>query len=465
MKGIAHSRLYKKGFLPLAKFALAGFLFVGVLCFIRLFLCEPTLGWDEAEQAVIAQQLSAGYSAQPPLYYWLQYFVFRGLGISLFSIALLKYSLVFLCFYVYHQICCFYCQNRLLSWCATLSWVLVPNIGIDLLPHRTHAIVSLLAACLTWLWLIKPSDLAKPLWYAGLGIIIGLGFLSKANYLLFLITLLVSAMTLEEFRAKLVQKAIFISLFFACLVSAIYWLWLIDNFAAGTASAFKLSLSNKTLNNGILQFLKTCLIYGISIAILSIFFPFWREKPRANPANRLLWRYHSVVLPLLLLFIVLANLHDFKTHWALSLFFLIPLFALSWLNKANYPKQAAKHYLIVCLIVQLIILGAWAKRSYRLANFPLEQLVESIKKEKLPRLTLVSPSHWLLGSLMLNFPEQRGFLLHPSLLNKPLPPGKLLLVWKGSKVPAWTDALVPPGPGRQIKKLVKERRVIAGYAY
>ncbi|CDZ77083.1 hypothetical protein BN59_01362 [Legionella massiliensis] len=456
---------YFKACLPFVRFACIGFLFVGALCLLRLFVCEPTLGWDEAEQAVIAQQFSAGYLAQPPLYYWLQYLVFQCLGISLFSIALLKFSLIFLCLYFYHQICRLHCQDKLLAWCATLSWALIPNISIDLLPHRTHAVLSLLAACLTWYWLIKPSRLSKSFWYAGFGIIIGIGCLAKSNYLLFLSILLLSALTIKEFRQRLLQRHLLLSLVFICLVSGGYWYWLIDNFATGMSSAFKLSLNNKDLKNGILQLLKAYLIYGIPVGLLALFFPFWRQKVEANSANSLLWRYHLLVLPLLLLIVITANLHDFKAHWALSLFFLSPLLIVSQITKTGYSVKRAKSYLVLCILVQLLILAAWANRSYRLANFPLQPLVESIRKEQQPEVTLVSPSHWLLGSLMINLPAEHGFLLHRALLHKPLPSGRLLIVWKGGEIPEWVDVLVPSSPERQIRKLVVNQVIMASYVY
>jgi hypothetical protein len=274
-----------------------------------------------------------------------------------------------------------------------------------------------------------------------------------------------SALTLKEFRVRLVQKNMFIILFFACLVSSVYWLWLIDHFSTGTSSAFKLSLSHKSLKDGILQLLKTYLLYGLPVYVLILFFPFWRQKQTVNLANRLLWRYQLAVFPLLLLVVIGANLHDFKTHWALSLFFLSPLLVMSLVDKANYSSKKAKSYLVFCILVQLVIIAAWANRSYRLARFPLQSLVQEIRKEQEPEVTLVSSSHWLLGSLMLNIPVQQSYLLHPALLSKPLPQGKLLLVWKGAKIPEWVDVLVPRGPHRQIRELVVNQVVRAGYTY
>ena len=53
-------------------------------------LISDALELDEAEQALWTQQFAAGYGAQPPLYTWLQWAVFKVAGVSVLSLSLLK---------------------------------------------------------------------------------------------------------------------------------------------------------------------------------------------------------------------------------------------------------------------------------------------------------------------------------------------------------------------------------------
>src|SRR6266508_5921470 len=66
---------------------LAGYL--GVHLLLRLAL-SPSLIPDEAELALFSQSLAWGYSEQPPLYSWLVWGAVRLLGLSVFSLTLVR---------------------------------------------------------------------------------------------------------------------------------------------------------------------------------------------------------------------------------------------------------------------------------------------------------------------------------------------------------------------------------------
>ncbi|WED42327.1 glycosyltransferase family 39 protein [Legionella cardiaca] len=421
------------------------FALASILILARLFLCNPTLGLDEAEQIVFAQKLSAGYPSQPPLYTWLQYFVFQSLGVSLFSVALLKYSLLFLCIYFYHQICRLYCQNSLLVWCATLSWALIPNISYDLLPHRTHAILALLAACLTWYWFIRPTQLSKWSWSIIWGLIIGVGLLSKFNYLIFLAIFLFTVLSINEYRSKLLNPYFLITLTTALLLSSPYWIWLLDNAKMGLYSSYKLALPGKNQWSGIGRLFQASVCFAIPVILILFFFPLSRARSAASAANQLLWRYHLFVMPFLLLIVVSAGIYNVKTHWVLPLFFLSPLWLFSIVNEQAFSVRHAKYFLGICFVVQATLIGVWIVRTPHLAQFPVKQFVNEIKEEHHPFAAIVSDSHWLLGSLMLYLPNNQGILMHPV---KPitLPAGNLLFIWEGEQSPWWVNNLAAATP-------------------
>src|SRR4030042_335919 len=79
-------------------FLLAGYAFMH-LC-LRL-LISNSLAKDEAELVLYIQEgFKLGYNSQPPLYIWLQLLFFKIFGLSVFSLALLKNSLIF-CLYFF----------------------------------------------------------------------------------------------------------------------------------------------------------------------------------------------------------------------------------------------------------------------------------------------------------------------------------------------------------------------------
>lgn len=63
---------------------------------VRLIL-PNSLTLDEAEQSLFSQYWLAGYGPQPPFYNWVQNAFVRVMGISLFSLMLPKFLMLFLC--------------------------------------------------------------------------------------------------------------------------------------------------------------------------------------------------------------------------------------------------------------------------------------------------------------------------------------------------------------------------------
>ena len=447
------------------------FFFAVLLFFVRLFLRGSLLEIDEAEQMVMAQQLLPGYPDQPPLYSWLQYFFFKLLGRNLASLALLKSLLLFGCFYSFHQICRLYCPSVSLAWCATLSWVFIPAISLDLIKDNTHSILALFAACLTWYWFIAPSLLGKTLWYTILGLIIGIGFLSKFNYLIFLTLFVFTAISLPHYRSKIINWHSLITLLIAGAIASPYFFWIAHFPNLAFRSAYKLASDhNRLLGLGYLM--KTSLSFAVpSFIIIYLFFPAKQSVPLQNHLHSLLVRYHRLCFPLLVSLIFFSGMSNFETRWLIPILFLCPLLLFKQVNLTNQLKQRVKYFLILALTVQFIFLMVLIHRSHSKQKiqdeFLINQMVQAINTDHQQTKFIVADSLWLLGNFMLLRPDHYGWLLHPSTYPK-LPQGNSLLVWQTSLRPIWIDFFAVKQPkisGITLIKNPKNHLVIAGYAY
>lgn len=453
-------------------FLAALLLFTLGLIFLRLFACNQTLGLDEAEQIVFAQELMQGYPGQPPLYTWIQYFIFKVLGTNLFSLSLLKYFLFSSSIYLFYLINRFYFKNNALILCSTFSWMLIPSIGYDLLPHRTHVILALFASCLTWYWFIKPRQVAHWKWYFIFGFIISIGLLSKFNYLLFFIFFLFSAVTVPEYREIILNRFIFITIGTALLLSSPYWFWLYSNSSVGLNAAYKLKLPGKNPWTGILSLLEVTLYFASPFILIQLLFPnasrakkrmfsdkikflfcgklvdlfdskgkfsikkeIFQIKACSNnntPQALLLKRYHWVLFPLLAIILLSIGIYNFKTHWVVPLFFLSPTFLFHILVQKAWDFKSVKSYLSLCILTQIVFLSVWVLRTPFLASFPLDKLIQGIQHEPQKIDSLASDSHWLLGSLMWRLPMQKGIFIC-SVNPIEFPNGNTLLVWQGEE--------------------------------
>lgn len=149
---------------------------------------------------------------------------------------------------------------------------MIPNISYDFLPHRSHVVLALLASCLTWQWFIKPLHAKKLISYLILGLIMGMGFLSKFNYLLFLFVLFSAAFTIKAYRNKILQFEMLFSFFIAIVLASPYWLWLCYNPHLGFYAAYKFSIVNESKHYGLIRLVTTCFCYLVPVFLVLLFF-------------------------------------------------------------------------------------------------------------------------------------------------------------------------------------------------
>ncbi|MDP7611460.1 MAG: hypothetical protein QGH62_03340, partial [Nitrospinaceae bacterium] len=78
----------------------SGFAFLA-LCYVSFFFAlrlvlSSTVGTDDVEQVIFAQDWALRYNpSQPPFYTWILYSLFKVFGVSLPALGLLRYSLMF----------------------------------------------------------------------------------------------------------------------------------------------------------------------------------------------------------------------------------------------------------------------------------------------------------------------------------------------------------------------------------
>lgn len=398
----------------------------------RLFLRSGVLELDEAEQVLMAQQFNAGYANQPPLYSWMQYFVFQVTGVSLFSVALLKSLLLTGCAYFYYQICRLHCRSVNLAVCAALAWVLIPAISLDLIKDNTHSVVALLMANMTWFCFIRYRHLAMGKRILMFSLIIAGGFLSKFNYFLFLVPFLFNYWRLITVKER---QVVVMSLIAGVILASPYLYWLLNHADIGLHAASKLVPQNKTHWRGFINLMKSLVFFLSPLLLLMLFFPSHSIRPLPNFTNRLLRDYHLTAFIFLLLVTIVGGFRDFETRWLIPIFFLTPLLFFSRLNPPTVVQKTI--FITFCLLVQSIYLGAIVHRSYH-GHHRHPLLIEGINQQ-IPENTqwLLSESYWLLANLQLLNPDIKIRLLTPS---TPLPEGRLVLLWMAAP-PYWLNSL------------------------
>lgn len=421
-------------------------LFFLVLLLFRLFLRGQTLEIDEAEQVFLAVNWRPGYAGQPPLYSWLQLVFFRLFGVNLLSLALLKSILISVTLYFYYKICSLYCANSKLTLAASLAWFLIPTIGFDLLKDNTHTILALLFAGLCWYYFIAPcvqNNLSKPLWYTGFGLILGLGFLTKFNFVLFLITFIIAILTIKETRAKLLDPYFIWSFVVATMVTSPYLYWLIINSHVGFSSIYKIAPPDRPHSHGIISLLKGIVVFISPVLCLSwLFFSKSIKNKNLKPIPALLIRYHLITLPILVGLVLCGGFTYFETRWLIPILFLCPLLFFSKLPETIELRLCLRNFVIFCGLIGVLTFTALAYR----ANFGKHyheklSMMEDIKSfsSTNPWDAFISDSMLVLGTFRLQENTKTLLSAYPLGYHPALIKNNYLIFWLGNKKPYWVD--------------------------
>ncbi len=411
------------------------------------------LEMDEAEQMVLGQRLQLGYSADPPLYTWLQIIFFRLFGGGLPALALLKEVLLSGTY-----LCSFFIARHLglepyRAAFAALALLLLPELVWESQRDLTHSVlVVTLAAATLWSALALLDGRRGVGQYLLLGGLLGMGILAKWNFALFALALLL-ALALQA--PRLLWRPAFLStILLAALIVAPFLWWMSDHLGVATATSYKLQAAQgggywQDLWRG-LRSLGTSLVEFSALFLLALAWAFrpWRSRqpldqrmPRPPGVRLLMWMLW-VSLGLLGLFLLFSGGTVFRSRWLLPLLFYLPLLGMALLSETAWKGANLRRFQRLLLLVLLLVpLGltarAWLKPSigdFTKPHFPARALVDAIQEAvALPGLVIAQDT-FIAGNLR---PWLTGVFVTAPPVDFPLRQiwngGKVLLLWNGDQ--------------------------------
>ncbi|RWX76147.1 glycosyltransferase [Neorhizobium lilium] len=189
---------------------------------------------DESEQLFLSQFLLLGYGRQPPFYNWLQYGFVHLLGPSIAALSILKNGLLFLCCLFYGMAARLIVKDRALPYAAMLGVLALPSVSVLAQRDLTHAVATMWAVSFFLyaflLALTRPSLGA----YLLTGIAVGLGTISKYNFVVVPVAAILAILPEAELRRRLFDWRILPALAIAAIICLPHALWVIQNLQAAT---------------------------------------------------------------------------------------------------------------------------------------------------------------------------------------------------------------------------------------
>jgi 4-amino-4-deoxy-L-arabinose transferase-like glycosyltransferase len=189
---------------------------------------------DEAEQLFQSQFLLWGYGRQPPFYNWLQYGAVHVIGPSTLALSVVKNGLLFLTCLIYGLAARQISERKEVSAAAMLGVLALPTVTILAQRDLSHAVATLFAVSL-FLYAFLGALTRPALWrYALTGVAIGIGTISKYNFVVLPIAALIAILPERELRGRLFDWRIVATIAVAALICLPHGLWVLDNFGAAT---------------------------------------------------------------------------------------------------------------------------------------------------------------------------------------------------------------------------------------
>jgi lipopolysaccharide core galacturonosyltransferase RgtB len=384
--------------------------------FLRVSI-SPTLDFDEAEQAVLSQWLLPGYTEQPPLYSWLQYLFFALFGKNVFAISLLKNSILFFTYVFFFFAAYQIFNNENNAALATISLLLLPQIGWESQRDMTHTAFAVLAATLTLWQVLRMRDKRGFVQYLILGVTLSIGILSKSNYLLFLAVLIPTLISIAESRTLFCSVKIIISILVIAILCGNYLFWMFTHQDIVFSATYKFNQTQESnWIKGPATLLFRCFLFISPLwAIFLLFFGTQLTTRTDKPPlfSRLFTlRYLIILLLILMVVIITTKVTNIKDRWLQPILFLFPLFLFARISIEKTSKKIIGGYYLIVLFAALFIYGAFMFRvlgaaylsNYCRLNYPIADLVTEIKKSNFSGGVILSDDRFMAGNMVLHFP-------------------------------------------------------------
>jgi 4-amino-4-deoxy-L-arabinose transferase-like glycosyltransferase len=427
-------------------------LYVGVHVAVRL-LASSTLNADDAREAVLAQTLAWGYQArQPPLYDWMVWLAFRLFGVSLATLTLLKYAVLSLAYGSVYAAGRRMLGDARLATLAAFSLILLLPIGWLIHEDLTHSVTALAAGAGTLYLVTRLEASGTVVTYLALGATIGLGILSKFTYLLFVVVLLLTGLTVERLRRRILHPRMMLGLGLAAVLITPFAIWLWSH----RSELLLLYVTRiredrgqsywRAAAHGVDVVLRTTLYYvtPLGLVVLAVFPGAYRRR-RDGPVppsetGRLVGRFLLAVVVLLVIVALAGNAFEYlKYRLLIPVLFPLPLYLFSRVAETPYGEGRLRRYAACLLAAEILIIsgfslrvrsGSLLGRPYEL-NLPYDVVASRLKEAGFEGGTAVVGAGRLPGNLRLRFPGARVISHeYPSYIPSPAAAGPCLIIWE-----------------------------------
>jgi 4-amino-4-deoxy-L-arabinose transferase-like glycosyltransferase len=394
--------------------------------FVLRLLLSSSLEQDEAEQVLFGQSFAWGYSGQPPLYTWLFRSLSLLLGVNILTLTLLKTMLLAATYLFLYRIARRTLGDDERSFLATFSLLVVPLFAVDVFGDFTHSVLLCAVCAATYDAVTRLLDDGGTRRYALLGLLVGLGILSKYNYLLFLAACGFACQAVPQYRARLWDRRMAITVLVAAIIVlphafwiGAHWTDLVSIYEARLGGAVGLSPAGRLVAGSTNLVSSLLLLVGPLGLLLAAFFPAGlrrspTERSAAPDERRLLKSLLLAALGLLVVQAVCGCAVQLTARWLMPFALFLPIYYFARLDRAALSHKRVLNFALLLLLAACCAVGwrggkaaleGYRGAAYRERDRIFAQYADQLKEAGLHRLTIIALDHTTGGNLRFRLPE------------------------------------------------------------
>lgn len=329
-------------------------------------------GVDDAEQLAYVGALQWGYGgSQPPLYTWINSIAGSILGISLFTIYLVKFCMLASLFVSVYFGARLLGLSRAVAAAGMVGIFMLPQIAWESQRTLTHS-VGATTAC-AWSFLAFAWHMKSRSWHSA--VLLGLGFacalLGKFNASFFILALILAGLSIPVYRSVLLSRTSILAVLTFVLAVAPTGLWALVHTESLLARTRKFEMNPggqffiSRLHGEWKLFLNSVLFAGVALAFFAI--DRWRSRADALPeqpawadAEKLVARILIFALAGVFVAVLVSGAAEVKDRWLQPILFLTPLFLAVVLARSINGDLPLKRFVLVGTACGLIVIPGLA---------------------------------------------------------------------------------------------------------
>ena len=392
-------------------------------------LVSSTMELDEAEQFRNAATLSLGYSNEPPLYSWLVWAAFKVLPAKLYTIILVKYCLLFIFYWTFYLTIREF-KSHYEALLFTASLLLFPTYSYEFNRHLTHTILVTTMVSLACLFYTRILLRKNWIYYFLFGISIGLGLLSKYNYIFFLGSLLLATIHCKESRKLFFNPKGLVAILIGGLIFLPHFLWLLKTGLPSVKHAFHRADIGQKDFLSFEWFLRIIRSYFSELLLFFSLFIFFFKRNLSKdikiPQELLSLRWlvlYSFSLPLIIIFVF--KLGRFSSKWLAPIYLCFPLgLATIFRPTINFQREKVFGYFCAFIAIAVFITRAFIgfmpdvtrKRErihipFKVISYELKERLDKLGISDFKNVIIITDNEYLETNLKMYLPQVKFILL------------------------------------------------------